>query len=100
MPNQENDIYTVIGTASKQRVDILHVIKRHFPTHEDFVSWRDAGGHCPTGLLVDREELAFALVETALRRGAKRTDDDTCIVEFHDQISAARFRDWLRPESE
>jgi hypothetical protein len=92
------DFFETVGTALTNRLDIAAIIARYFPTHDRFTAWRDAGGHCPGRLLPDREALSAALTEMAVQRGAKHVDDDTCVVEFADEISAQRYRDWLRPE--
>ena len=91
-----DDIYSIIGTA-KHRVDIWAIVEKHFPTHESFRAWR-ASGHCRAGVLVDRDDLAYALIEIALQRGARRTGPVDGVVEFDEQIQAERFCDWCRPE--
>jgi hypothetical protein len=90
------DIFTTVGTALRHCIDISAVVNKHFPTHTSFVAWRDAGSHCPVGLLENREDLEYALEEIALRRGGKRISSG--IVQFDDQITADRFREWCRPE--
>ena len=91
-----NDIYSIIGTA-EHRVDIWSIIEKHFPTHKSFLDWR-ASGHCAAGVLVDRDDLAYALIDKALRRGGRRTDPVDGVVEFDLRIQAESFRDWCRPE--
>jgi hypothetical protein len=91
-----NDIYEVIGTHTKHYVDISRTIGRHFPNHQSFVAWRDAGGHCPAGVLASRAELEEALTEIAIRRGGNRISAG--IVEFDDEVTAERFLGWCRPE--
>ena len=91
-----DDIFSIVGTA-KHRVDIWAVIEEHFPTHEAFLAWR-ASGHCRSGVLADRDDLGYALIEMALRRGARRTGPVDGVVEFDQQIEADHFRDWCRPE--
>jgi hypothetical protein len=91
-----DDIYSSIGTA-KHRVDIWSVIAEHFPTHESFLAWR-ASGHCAAGVLVDRDDLGYALIEKALRRGGRKTGPVDGVVEFDLRIQAESFRAWCRPE--
>ena len=91
-----NDIYSIIGTA-EHRVDIWSIIEKHFPTHKSFLDWR-ASGHCAADVLVDREELGYALLHKALRRGARLTGPIDGVVEFDQLVQADRFRDWCRPE--
>ena len=88
------DIFTTVATALRHCIDISSVVNKHFPTHASFVTWRDAGGHCP--VLGTRKDLEYALEEIAVRRGAKRIS--VGIVEFDDEITAQRFRAWCRPE--
>jgi hypothetical protein len=92
-----DDIYALIGTAIRKRVDVRVVINHHFPTHDSFVAWRDAD---PRGasLLETRDDLADALIEIGLSRGGRHGESGEGVLEFDDHIDAERFRDWCRPE--
>jgi hypothetical protein len=50
------DFFATVGSALTNRIDIAAIIGRYFPSHDRFTAWRDAGGHCPGGLLPDREK--------------------------------------------
>jgi hypothetical protein len=91
-----DDIYTIIGTA-KHRVNIWAIVAKYFPTHKSFLDWR-ASGHCAAGVLVDRDELGYVLIEKALRRGGRITGPIDGVVEFDQLIQAESFREWCRPE--
>jgi hypothetical protein len=93
---KEDEFFAQVGTA-KHRVDIWSIIREHFPTHKSFLDWR-ASGHCRAGVLEDREELTHAMIEVALRRGARRTGPVDRVVEFDLRIQAESFRAWCRPE--
>jgi hypothetical protein len=92
------DIFTLAGTAIRHRVDVRAVAERHFPSHESFVDWRDAGDPFAAAVLENRDDLAYALIEAGLSRGARYVDPSAFILEFDDQVDAERFRNWCRPE--
>jgi hypothetical protein len=93
-----DDICAIIGTAIRNRVDVSAVVDQHFPTHESFVAWRDAGHPGAACVLETRRDLAEALIEIGLRRGGRHDESSEGVLEFGYHIDAERFRDWCRPE--
>jgi hypothetical protein len=93
-----DDIYALAGTAMRHRVDVEAAVNRDFPTHESFVTWRDADGNCRDGMLENRGDLIEILIEVGFTRGGRHVDGSEGVLEFDDQVDAERFRDWCRPE--
>jgi hypothetical protein len=91
-----DDIYELVGSEMRHRVDIRAVVERHFPSHQTFIDWRDADDPRAAAVLEDRDDLTYALIEAGLSRGGTRVDGS--VLEFDDQVDAERFRDWCRPE--
>jgi hypothetical protein len=93
-----DDIYELIATGMRHRVDVRAVVAHHFPSHDSFVDWRDAGDPFAAAVLENRDDLVYALIEAGLGRGGRRGDRGDSVLEFDDQVDAERFRDWCRPE--
>jgi hypothetical protein len=92
------DIYALVGTAIRHRLDIRAAVNHHFPTHDSFVDWRDADGNCRAGTLETRGDLIEVLIEVGLTRGGRCVDCSESVLEFDDHLDAERFRDWCKPE--
>jgi hypothetical protein len=93
-----DDIYELVGSEMRHRVDIRAVVERHFPSHQTFIDWRDADDPRAAAVLEDRDDLAYALIEAGLSRGGRRVDGNDGVLEFDDQVDAECFRDWCRPK--
>jgi hypothetical protein len=93
-----DDIYALVGTATRHRVDVEAAVNRDFPTQKSFVAWRDADGNCHAGALETTGDLIEVLTEVGLTRGGRCVDCSESVLEFDDQVDAERFRDWCRLE--